>query len=253
MKNIENRILITNLDAITLLSIGSPENYEKIIEEWAKSYLKEKCGKYLRVEKLGGAGDKGRDIVCTINDKSDEWDNYQCKHYHKPISPSMVWVEFAKLIYYVFIGDYSTPVNYYFVSPLGVGAKFRDLLKTPDEIKKGLIANWDKYCKEKVTSIKIIELDDTLISFIDDFDFSIFDYISPSDFIDQFKLTPYYTQRFGRLYKPRPLTECPDEIEPFEMEYIKKILQAYSDYLNEHVDKYEQLNKRIQPVNPCLN
>ena len=238
----ENTIIMANLDPMAILSIGSPDNYEQMIEEWSSSYLKEKCGKYIRIENLGGAGDKGRDIVATINEDGD-WDNYQCKHYGKKLSPSMIWVEIAKICYYVFRGDYVCPKKYYFVSPKGVGSDLRDLLQKPIELRGGLICNWDKYCKLKITTTEEVELTGEFKTFIESFDFSIFDHITPLEFIEQFKQTPYYTKRFGRLSKPRPLTDCPQEIKDCELEYIGKILCAYSEHLDGHLESYEELEK----------
>ena len=238
----EVRILMTGLDPIKLLSVMSSSDYEQMTEEWLTSFLKDKSGKYIRVERIAGAGDKGRDVACTVNKESDMWDNYQCKHYESPLAPSNIWVEIGKLCFYSFNKEYSVPRKYYFVSPHGVGPSLRDLLKKPTELKKGLKENWDIYCKMKITKSKEVLLEGDFLKHIDGFDFSIFDYVSQQEFIDQMKETPYYQKHFGVLSKPRPLTECPDEIKDSELEYIRKILAAYSDYLRTHLDKSVELD-----------
>jgi hypothetical protein len=190
----------------------------------------------------GGAGDKGRDVICTVNTESNIWDNYQCKHYDNALAPSEIWVEIGKFCLHTFNKSYSIPRKYYFVSPHGVGPSFRDLLKKPDELKVGLKENWDTYCKLKITKSQEVLLEGELLKHIEELDFSIFDYVSPQEFIDQMKETPYYQKYFGVLSKPRPLSECPDEIKDSELEYIRKILDAYSDYLKKHLDKSNELD-----------
>jgi len=65
----------------------SPNQFEDFINEWATACLK---SRYIWVRKIGGANDKGRDIVAEIAD--GEYDYYQCKHYEKPIAPSDIWL-----------------------------------------------------------------------------------------------------------------------------------------------------------------
>ena len=102
------------------LRIMSPIEWEDFILEWAHS-LK---SKYQLVEKCGGAGDMGRDVVAyQTNGQTDPWDNYQCKHYDHPLLPSDVWCELGKLCYYTHVGEYTLPHAYYFVSPQGAGNK----------------------------------------------------------------------------------------------------------------------------------
>jgi hypothetical protein len=239
----EVKILTKAFDPLKLLTIFSDTDYEEIIKEWATSYLKEKSDKnYTRVERLGGAGDKGRDVVCTVD--KNIWDNYQCKHYEQKLTPTDIYVEIGKLCYYCYKGDYSIPRKYYFVSPRGVGTKLRDLLIKPVDLKSELIGNWVKHCESKITDKESVKLTGKFKNYIEKFDFSIFDYIEPSDFLEQFKQTPYYSKRFGNLYKPRPLTvACPDEIQKMELEYIKKILQAYGEYVKENISAAKELDK----------
>ena len=114
-----------------LLKLCSPEEYELIIKSYVKDILSEK---YSKVVRLGGSGDKGRDVVAYVND--EVWDNYQCKHYKDPLTPYDIWVEIGKLCYYTHIGDFTVPRKYYFVSPCGVGTKLWDLLKNKKNLEK---------------------------------------------------------------------------------------------------------------------
>jgi hypothetical protein len=164
----EVKILTKAFDPVKLLRIVSEDDYEELIQEWANSFLAQKSDKnYIRVELLGGAGDKGRDVVCTIDDKKDIWDNYQCKHYENKLTPSDIYVEIGKLCYFCFKGDYSVPRKYYFVSPCGVGTKLRDFLKRPAELKAELIKNWKTHCEAQITKKEIVNLSGKIEAYVE--------------------------------------------------------------------------------------
>jgi hypothetical protein len=227
------RIISKSFSPRKLLKLYDADEYEEIITEWMESYLKVK---YSRIENVGGPGDKGRDIICTYED--GKWDNYQCKHYEKPLTLSQALSEIAKIIFNVYRKALTSfPQKYYFVSPQGVNIKLRDTLNDAQALKESLVIKWDQTCSSKIITGGRILLDDNLRKYIDNVDFSIFDYIDPDEFIRGFKQTPYYTKRFGQLNKPRPLNfEVNSKIEKRELVYIEKILAAYADYLNKDLN-----------------
>ena len=161
---------------LKLLQLCSASDYEEIVEEWAYYYLKTK---YEKVCKLGGPGDKGRDVAAYKDYKKGIWDCYQCKHYEGKLAPSDIWGEIGKLIYFCFKGDYSIPENYFFVCPLGISSFCNDILRNPSKLKDELLKNWDGK----------INLDSNLTAYINSFNFSIFNYIPPQQFIDQYSTT----------------------------------------------------------------
>jgi len=235
------RILTKGLEPIKFLKIISESDYEEIIGEWRSGYLKTK---YERVEIIGGPGDKGRDVICTINKAEKKWENFQCKHYDRPLKPSDIWVEIGKLIINVYEKTYTCPKKYYFVSPCGVGIKLRDLLEDEKELKEELIKNWSKSCLKKISDKKQYPLESNLLKFVKTFNFSIFGYISPQEFIKEFEKTSYYNKRFGGLIKPRPLKEeFPNDVQDNELVYIRKILDAYSNHLKKNLKDAKELSK----------
>ena len=116
-----------------IVQLYSSDEWEDFIVEWSEGF----DPPYHTVVKLGGAGDKGRDVVGYITAPQDdsEWDSYQCKHYDHALRPTDVYVELAKLCFYTYIGDYSVPRRYRFVAPRGVGTKLHDLLKNPKKLR----------------------------------------------------------------------------------------------------------------------
>ena len=121
--SINTELPIPPIERIKLFSL---DQWEEFLLEWIDS-LREK---YSAVERCGSSGDMGWDVIATYKEDATFWDNYQCKHYDKALTPSRVWIEFGKLVFHIFIGEYTYPWKYYFVAPQGVVIK---------DLKKGLV------------------------------------------------------------------------------------------------------------------
>lgn len=215
------------ISPIDRLKLISADDWEKLTEEWVD--LKKDL--YLKSERPAGAGDMGIDIVAYITDpKSDpknyEWDCYQCKQYNHPLSPSNIWVEFGKIIYYTFKAKYPIPKKYYLIATQGIGTKLNKLLQDTSKLKDELKENWDKYCKKKITATKVINLEDDLLDYFESFDFSIFDSIAPKDIIKEYKKHEKYFIRFGGSLPPRPTVSIPSKIE--NLRYIDQLVKSYN-------------------------
>lgn len=220
------------IPAIERIKLFSDSQWEEFVLEWAHSLHKA----YARVERCGGAGDMGRDVIATDKEDLRVWDNYQCKHYGAPLQPSQVWVEFGKLIYYTHLGKFTLPRRYYFVAPLGAGTSLSNLLKRPNELHDELIRNWDRYCRHRITSTAEVILEGDLKDYVDGLDFSIFDAVPPLTLIDEHATTRWHVARFGGGLPPRPVVETPPE-EPTinEAIYVRQLLNAYGDHLKRHI------------------
>lgn len=238
------KFLSKSISPIKILGLFGSEEYEELIKIWCYYYLKKK-NNYEKIAHLGGSGDKGRDIAAYYNYKEWQWDNFQCKHYENALNPSTTLTEIGKLCYNCYSKELKNPPKqYFFVSPKGVSTQTHDLLASPEKIKLELLSKWDNLCKNKITSKNSINLDKELTDYINAFNFSIFTYIEPTEFLEQFKETPYYTEKFGELSKPRNLEiYTPEEIQQDELTYIKKILDAYAEYLKTSNTGKEILNK----------
>ncbi len=234
---------------VVILQDHDENDYELIIEDWQRVYLGEK---YVKVERLGGPGDKSRDILCTDNN-DDLW-IYQCKYYSDAISKNEIFPEVAKCCYYCYKQEYKvkgvpkTPKKYYFVSPKGVTIGMRDLFEDPTRLKSELIAAWATLCKKRITKTEEVLLEGELSSYINNFDFSIFYHITPEEFVEDYKKSPNFSLWLGKFVKPKKEIEVPKDIQDNETEYIKKVFDAYGDYLGQHIDTTEQLKL----ANPSL-
>lgn len=215
------------------LSIVDEDTYEDMVLEWLTSY----DDKYEKLMRFGGSGDKGIDVIAYTNYTKKKFELYQCKHYKNPLAPGDAYLEFGKLIYYTLNNDYKCPEKYFFVSPLGIGAKLQRMIDDPLSLKENLIREWDSKCKSKITSTKDIPLDKTITDYINAFDFTIVSSIEPIKFIEDYKKTNYFAYRFGGgLQKTRKIiSSSPKKISSNEIPYIKNIYDAYSSRLNKPI------------------
>jgi len=216
------------IPAIERIKLFSNVQWEEFILEWADSLRQV----YHLVERCGGAGDMGRDVVATCKDDHNQWDNYQCKHYGHPLFSSDIWVEIGKLIYHTRQKNYTYPRKYYFVAPQGAGTTLSKLLKKPDQLRNDLKANWDTHCRGKITSTKKVELDSELSAYIDQCDFSIFGAVPPLRALEGHRRTCWHAARFGGGLPERPPPTMPPAVPALtEAGYVRCLLDAYADHL----------------------
>ncbi len=226
---------IPAIDRIKLFSNGQ---WEDFVLEWVDSLRDQ----YSSVERCGGAGDMGRDVISFLQDGSGAWDNYQCKHYKDSLTPGDIWVELGKLAYYTLIGEYSYPRRYFFVAPQGAGTKLSNLLRKPDKLRTGLYAAWDKCCRSQITKTKVIELDDAMKSHIESMDFTAFQAMPPLRIIDGHSKTRWHVARFGGGLPPRPEAESPPlTIADTETTFVSELFHAYEDHLKRPIQTIDDL------------
>lgn len=212
------------------MKIMPSDDFEDMVLEWAFDYLKTK---YHEVRRIGGSGDKGRDIIGYLDDSLQNCDIYQCKHYGGSLAPSQYWTELGKLCYYTHNGDYAIPKQYFIVASQGLGPAMRTLLDNPKTINGELIAKWDQYCKKKITDIMEITLTTSLRQYIENFDFSIVKDIPPLTLITQYAETKWFKYRFGGGLRRRPKADNPPstmDAEEKTLPYVTQLLGVYSEY-----------------------
>lgn len=221
----------------------SPDEWEEFIEEWATSLKSE----YARVARFAGSGDQGLDVVGFIEDGAFKggWDNYQCKRYGAPLTPSDIWVEIGKIIYYSFRVEYPAPRKYYFVAPKGIGTSLGKLLADPARLKQGAKIAWGQHCESKIAKDVVAKLDGDLLVYFENFDFSMFSSRSLIEMIEGHVSTPFHSIRFGGGLPARPLSLVPPkELASTESRYIQQLYEAYSDHAGEKISDITALDKQ---------
>ena len=223
------------------LEIMSEDEWEDVTLEYADALNSN--SKYIKIFKLAGAGDKGRDIAALYSEPLErgKWDCYQCKHYGSPLSLSQILLEFGKLCFYTFINEWPLPQKYFFVSPKGLGPELTDILTKPehDKIRDRLISKWDTDCKS------LCKLTSELKDYINSFDFSIVSFIPQQDIIKTLHNSRWGTIRFGgglpiRPQNP-PLPALSVEQEQ-KLLYIQALIDAYNDHLKRNDITLDNLN-----------
>lgn len=222
---------------IDKVHIMDEDTFEQFTLEWLYG---SKRSQYSVIKRLGGAGDKGRDVVACYEDGSVDY--YQCKHYHMALAPTNYYLELGKLCYYTYKKEIPIPKNYYIIASNDVGRALQDMIDAPADLLSNLVENWEKYCKTKITKTVEIELDESLLRYIKSFDFSIIKTYPIAKIIDEYLDTIYGNLRFGgrRINLPEPIV--PEaSIEPEELTYIGALLEVYAEEIKIDIDTIEAL------------
>ena len=151
--------LRSNLAPLKRLYDMEENEYEELVQVWVYTCLKSD-GKYAKVHRVGGAGDKGRDVIAYLDNTYNNFDLYQCKHYDHELVYSDLYGEIGKLLTYTYTNTYSVPQHYYIACPHGLAQSFRDLLQDgAKDLKRYLIDEWDTKVVAKVGKTCGIKLD----------------------------------------------------------------------------------------------
>lgn len=210
------------------IKLFSDKEWERFIHEWVDSIRDE----YELIERCGGAGDMGRDVIATVKGGNGAWDNFQCKHYGNALTPSEVWVELGKLAYYTKRGDFPYPRRYYFIAPRGAGTKLSNLLKKPNELRRELLKNWDTHCRDGITKTEVVECDAAMSAHIQSLDFTIFQVTPVLRIIEAHAKTRWHAARFGGGLPQRPAALMPPPVPSgTEAIFVAELRRAYADHL----------------------
>lgn len=242
------RAAVPTVSPTKVIRTYSADEWQVFVEEWCEGFEPP----YTQVINLGGSGDKGRDVVAYVTEPNRDgaiWDSYQCKHYAAPLTPTNVYTELGKLLVYTHRGDYTVPRRYRFVAPREVGIGLHDLLKNHDKLREQLLANWDKHCKSKISSVEQFPAEGSLREYIGAFDFGIVWYLTTSELLSQHEKTKYWHRRFKLEAPVRPEAPTPPlTVQPHEMRYVRCLMDAYSS-----TAKAEIANERDLEAHPSLH
>ncbi len=216
------------IPVIKKIQLFSADEWETFIEEW----LDVAPIKYFNVINYWWAGDKWRDIIWYLEDPKNninyKWDCYQCKRYKNPLTPSDIYTEVWKMLYYTFIKDFPIPEKYFFIASNWIWWKLDNFLNNTDLLKKNLIENWDTHCKKGITITKDVELKWDFKQYVENFNYNIFNKKLVKDIIKEHKKHNHHLDIFGWELKKRDEIKTPIDVKKHELNYIRKLLDAYS-------------------------
>lgn len=216
------------------------DSWEDFIYDCVDQLKSEK--KYIKVQKLGGAGDKGRDICGYTEELPTEksWDLYQAKYYKQSFSPSLFISDIAKFIYFVFNEDFTLPKNY-FVCPLILGTSLFDLLQNPQKMKDWFIEELKKK-KGEFSSYKL-SVNSEILDFINQFDFSVFKPLNTSELLNiHSRNTQKHWNVFRVLAHRQPNPDVPNSICKKEQIYVNELLNVYNEKLKSKITDTSKLS-----------
>lgn len=194
--------------------------WESFIEQCARQLMTE--GHYTQVIRMGGAGDKGRD-VCGYSEQlpnEETWDLYQAKYYADTLSPSSFAPELAKFLSCVLAKEYTRPRNY-FICALRVGPALHDLVLNPENFKAWALAQLKKGSLGTMTP--------ELEAFISDFPFGIFKVKTSADLLAIHSRSEKHWEVFGVLAPRGPNPDMPDSPDTDEHRYVRALLDVYQE------------------------
>lgn len=229
------------MDPVVVIQTYDAGAWETFVDEWIHSLKNE----YSAVMRPTGPGDKGIDVAGFTDDQKllGIWDNHQCKHYKNPLSFGVIAPEIGKILWHSFNGVYVPPRSCAFIAPKGPSTSLGLLLANAENLKSEVLGKWQKMISDKITSKQCVELTGGFETYVNEFDFSIFSAPSPRSVIEAHKKTPYYPGRFGGGLPSRPVAETPpDDIGNHEIEYTKKLFDAYADHKGQTVSSATDLN-----------
>lgn len=233
--------------AAQLILLFSSDEWEGFIHEWAHAQKQ----KYHSVRRMSGANDMGIDVAGFTDNLGlhGVWDNFQCKHYAAPLTPSIAILEIGKILWHSYCGQYVPPRACYFVAPRGCGTKLSKLLLNFDKLKEEVFLNWGKCCAEKITTTQIILLEEDFLEYANSFDYSIFISKSTHDILDDHRLTPFYAARFGGGLPDRPDVGLPPvDCQITESNYIQQLFEAYDDYSDTSIKSLNDLYNKPELI-----
>lgn len=133
-----------NIAPIDKVHIMDEDSFEHFTLEWLYGCKKDK---YSSIMRIGGAGDKGRDVIAYRKDGGVDY--FQCKHYNSALAPSNYYLELGKLCYYTYTKDIPLPKSYYIVASNDIGPTLQDLLDNSAQLLSSLLDNWDTRYMQK--------------------------------------------------------------------------------------------------------
>ncbi|BBU97682.1 hypothetical protein DDM70_09070 [Vibrio cholerae] len=217
--------------------------WEMFIEQCARQLQVE--GKYTHVHRLGGAGDKGRDVCGYLHQlpEEDTWDLYQGKYYAGTLSPSAFAPDLAKFLWYVFSKAYTRPLNYY-ICALKVGPSLLDYTLNPERFKAWMLQEWKDKSGNFVTFKK--DLTPELDLFIQNFPFEVFKVKPSADLLEIHSRSCKHWEMFGVLPARQPNPIMPKNPDTNEHQFVKALLDVYQELDHIELSHLTDIPKRYQ-------
>lgn len=219
---------MTNL-AVRLMEIDDTQ-----LEEFIELWVERRSQQYDRVERIGAANDKGRDVIGFLTRTRHEgpWHLFQCKRKTRggKLGKSEGLAELGKVFFHHCQGVYRTlPEKYVFVAPRGVVGSLMDLINNPSTLRTALIDGWDEHCSKSITRRETVVLSAQIRAAIEGFDFSCVEHLTAPMLVKDPAAAPALSKVLGLVPEEAPAGDTPQAIQPEEAHYIEQLRHVYED------------------------
>lgn len=207
--------------------------------EW-ESFIEDCCRnemgigrRYVFVQRIGGAGDAGRDIEARYHATlaENEWDLYQAKRFQTAVGESSLYPELAKVFFHIKEKTYPSPRHYYICAPKNTTPTLHDLIARPDDLKRKFLRAWGE--GKMGIATKKFPLDVETEKIVKAFDFSKIQECPVKDLIE---LHARNSIKHGKLFG---IEAHRQNVEPtpalsldIEQTYLAEILKVYAEHSN---------------------
>jgi hypothetical protein len=217
------------------LAIRIQELDDDQLEEFVDLWATQKSKLYTSVERVGGANDKGRDVIGFLSRErhEGEWHLYQCKRktLRSKLGLPEALLELGKVFYHHSQKSYATlPTKIVFVSPRGIVGPLMTLLHNPSTLAVALVDNWRSYCEDKITNVPV-PLTDQLKTLIDGYDFAAVEHLTAPLIVKDLAARPALVKVLGLIPDEAPAGAAPDSVQPEELEYVDQLRLVYAEAL----------------------
>ena len=219
---------------MTSLAVRLLELDEDQLEEFVDLWATQKSSQYLSVERIGGANDKGRDVIgfLTASKHEGPWHLYQCKRKTRGVKLGFpeALLELGKIFYHHLEGAYATlPTKIIFVSPRGIVGPLLTLIHNPSTLRSALIDNWEKYCADSITKSAKVPLSAELQTLIEGYDFTNVEHLSATLIVKDPAAQPALVKVLELIPDEAPPGVAPAAIQAEELEYVDQLRRVYGE------------------------
>lgn len=230
MASNKNNLSMAKYPPSSLVQIFSPDEWEGFIEDCCRTQMTN-GKKYKFVQKMGGAGDAGRDVEARYTDslQLNQWDLYQAKHYNTAVGESVLYGELAKMIHHISIGTYPCPKDYYVCAPKNTTPALHDLIAKPDVLKIAFLNAWK--AGKKGIDVKKFPLTEPALSTALNFDYSKIKEFPVKDLIEWHSENAVAHEiLFGVQHSRAENPPTPSQPTSDEFVYLNQLINVYSEH-----------------------
>ena len=217
---------------MTSLAVRLMEIDDTQLEEFIELWVERTSDQYERVERIGAANDKGRDVIGFLSTARHEgpWHLYQCKRKTRGgrLGKGEGLAELGKMFFHHCQGAYRTlPEKYVFVAPRGIVGSLMDLINNPSTLAGALIEGWEDHCANSITRRETTPLSPEIRAAIEDFDFSRVEHLTAPMLVKDKAAGPALSKILGLPPDEAPAGSAPQVIQAEEAEYVDQLRLVY--------------------------